>query len=259
MRQFKKSGTGWRIKETAWSSQKISRPTSTAGSRMMTRRRRMLSAGRKSRLRRLAASAFLAVMGILEGESEGFEVSTITGLMTVDEYEAKVASGEIPEDSRVELIDGRLVRKVTKNPPHTYSIFAVRDATAALMPPGWHVRQEGPVRVPPLSEPEPDISVVRGTAKTYKKRHPGPTDIALIVEVADSSLADDRTLAVTYGAAGIPVYWIVNLRDRQVEVYTDPDPAAGYRSRVDYQPGQDVPVVIEGQEVGQIAVADLLP
>ena len=47
-------------------------------------------------------------------------MSTITGLMTVDEYEAKVASGEIPEDSRVELIEGKLVRKVTKNPPHTY-------------------------------------------------------------------------------------------------------------------------------------------
>jgi Uma2 family endonuclease len=192
-------------------------------------------------------------------------VSTITGLMTVDEYEAKVASGEIPEDSRVELIEGRLVRKVTKNPPHTYSIYAVRDAISALLPRGWHVRQEGPVRVPPLSEPEPDISVVRGTAKTYKKRHPDPVEIALIVEVADSSLADDRALAVTYGAAGIPVYWIVNLRDRQVEVYTDPDPGphvsgvGGYRSRVDYQPGQDVPVVIDGQEVGRIAVADLLP
>ena len=66
--------------------------------------------------------------GRCEGESEGFEVSTITGLMTVDEYDAKVASGEVPEDGRVELIEGRLVRKVTKNPPHTYSIYAVRDA-----------------------------------------------------------------------------------------------------------------------------------
>ena len=56
------------------------------------------------------------------------------------------------------------------------------------MPRGWHVRQEAPVRVPPLSEPEPDISVVRGTAKAYKKRHPDPVEIALIVEVADSNL-----------------------------------------------------------------------
>jgi Uma2 family endonuclease len=186
-------------------------------------------------------------------------VSTITRLMTVDEYEAKVASGEIPEDSRVELIDGRLVRKVTKNTAHSFSVCAVHDSLTALVPVGYSVRQECPVRIPPLSEPEPDASVVQGTRARYKKRHPGPVEIALIVEVADSSLADDRALVVTYGAAGIPVCWIVNLRDGQVEVYTDPDPAGGYRSRVDYQPGQDVPVVIDGQEVGRIAVADLLP
>ena len=64
---------------------------------------------------------------------------------------------------------------------------------------------------------------------------------------------------MAYGRAGIPVYWIVNLRDSQVEVYTDPDPAGGYRSRVDYRPGDDVPVVIDGQVVGRIAVTDLLP
>jgi len=192
-------------------------------------------------------------------------VSTITGLMTVDEYEAKVASGEIPEDSRVELIDGRLVEKVTKKPPHTYSVEATRDALAGLAPDGYVVRQEGPVRIPQYNEPEPDVAVVKGPRARYKKRHPGPADTALLAEVADSSLAKDRALVAIYGAAGIPVYWIVNLVHYQVEVYTDPDPGphasgmGGYRSSVDYQPGQDIPVVIDGQEVGRIAVANLLP
>ena len=186
-------------------------------------------------------------------------MSTITGLMTVDEYEAKAASGEIPEDSRVELIEGKLVRKVTKNTGHSFSVCAVHDILAVLVPAGYSVRQECPVSIPPLNQPEPDVAVVDGTRVRYKKRHPGPLEIALIVEVADASLAKDRALVPTYAAANIPVYWIVNLVDRQVEVYTVPNPAGGYRSRVDYQPGDDVPVVINGQEVGRIAVTELLP
>src|SRR4051794_36484965 len=121
-------------------------------------------------------------------------MSTITGLMTVDEYEAKAASGEIPEDSRVELIEGKLVRKVTKNTGHSFSVCAVHDHLAALLPAGYSVRQECPVSIPPLSVPEPDASVVQGARARYRKRHPGPADIALLVEVADASLAKDRAL-----------------------------------------------------------------
>src|SRR5208282_1030412 len=81
------------------------------------------------------------------------------------------------------------------------------------------------------------------------------------VEVADRSLADDQGKKLAaYARAGIPVYWIINLRGGQVEVYTGPDPAAGqYGNHVDYRPGQAIPVIIDGQVVGQIAVADLLP
>ena len=68
----------------------------------------------------------------------------------------------------------------------------------------------------------------------------------------------DRQQANLYGRSGIPVYWIVNLVDRQVEVYTDPGPS-GYALRHDYLSGQQVPVVIDGHQVGQIAVDDILP
>jgi Uma2 family endonuclease len=90
------------------------------------------------------------------------------------------------------------------------------------------------------------------------RRHPEPADTALILEVSDSSLYEDRGMADIYVAAGVAAYWIVNLVDRQVELHTDPSPA-GYRSRQLLVPGQDVPVVVGGVEYGRIAVNDILP
>jgi Uma2 family endonuclease len=87
---------------------------------------------------------------------------------------------------------------------------------------------------------------------------PGPAYVALIVEVAVSSLAEDRIQADLYAAAGIAVYWIVNMVDSQIEVYSGPT-STGYSSRVDFLPGQSVWVVIDGVQVGTIAVDDVLP
>ena len=99
---------------------------------------------------------------------------------------------------------------------------------------------------------------MRGTIDDYASRHPEPRDIALVTEVADTTLAKDRRRKRTYGPAGIPVYWIVNLPGRRVEVYTGPT-SDGYASRVDYAPGEAIPLVIDGETVGQIAVTDILP
>ena len=84
--------------------------------------------------------------------------------------------------------------------------------------------------------------------------------MALLVEVSDGTLGQDRGVKLAaYAKDGIPVYWIVNLVDRQVEVYTRPVKAGRYRSRKDYKPGQQVPVVIAGQQLPPIAVDDILP
>jgi Uma2 family endonuclease len=174
--------------------------------------------------------------------------------LSVEEYER---IGEFLADPRVELIDGLLVAKMTQKPPHVVSCELTREAIAAASPTGWHLREGKPVRLA-RSEPEPDFSLVRGKARDYAARHPNPADIALVVEVADSSLAKDRLRARSYGPSDIPVYWIVNLVDRQVEVYSDPGPN-GYASRVDYAVGTDVPLVIDGVTVAWITVADLLP
>jgi len=130
-----------------------------------------------------------------------------------------------------------------------------------VLPPGWFVRSNKPVDIPPDGAPEPDQAVIRGSNRDYgrkKRGRPSAKDVALIVEIAQSSLLEDRAMVRIYGPGGIPVYWIVNLVDREVEVYTEPH-AGGYATRVDYRSGQHVPVVIDGVAVGQIAVDDLLP
>jgi Uma2 family endonuclease len=179
--------------------------------------------------------------------------------LTVERYEAMVESGILTKHDRFVLINGYLVTKVTKNPPHAVATELVRDELIGLVSPAqWRVMVEAPVRIPDYNEPEPDVALARGKAKNYAKRHPGPADLALVVEVAESSVSEDRKLARVYGPAGIPVYWIVNLKANQVEVYTGPR-RGGYAKRRVFTAGQSVPVVIDGVEVGRIAVAEILP
>jgi Uma2 family endonuclease len=180
--------------------------------------------------------------------------------MTVEQYEAMAASGAIPSSHRVHLINGYLVQKMTQKPPHVTSASLCRDELDRIKPAGWYVRSAQPIRIPgQASEPEPDHCVLRGTARDYEDHHPGPGDIAMVIEVADSSLVEDRKLATgVYGPAGIPVYWIVDVIHRQVEVYTNPGPQ-GYGASTVFTDGQFVPVVIDGQDVGRIAVEDILP
>jgi Uma2 family endonuclease len=179
--------------------------------------------------------------------------------LSLEQYEAMVESGVFTARDRFHLINGFLVAKMTQNDPHCTADELCGKALDRVIPPGWHVRSAKPVRLPrQLSKPEPDRSVVRGVIRDYSQRSPEPADVALIVEVSDTSLSEDRKLTRIYGGSGIPAYWIVNLVDRQVEVYTGPY-ADGFHSRQDFVAGQDVPVVIDGVEVGRIAVAEMLP
>ena len=186
---------------------------------------------------------------------ESIDPSETLYRLTVDEYE-KLA--DVLEDERVELIDGLLVAKMTKNPPHNVSCGLVNDALKGIIPPTWHVRAEQPARLGNRSMPEPDAAAVRGTRRDYTDHHPSQRDVGLVVEVSDTSLAKDRRRTRVYGAGGIPVYWIINLVDRQVEVYTSPT-SDGYGLMQIYKLGENVPVVLDGIVVGHVAVADLLP
>ena len=107
------------------------------------------------------------------------------------------------------------------------------------------------------------MTVVKGTDRDYLKRHPGPVETPLVIEVADTSLAEDRTdCARMYARDRIPIYWIVNLNDEQVEAYsapTGPCDQPGYRQRQDYHRDEEIPLVLDGVEVGRIKVRELLP
>jgi Uma2 family endonuclease len=179
--------------------------------------------------------------------------------LSVATYDRMVEAGILPETNRFELINGKLVEKVTKGEKHSASSERTWRAIHALLPAGWHVRIEKPVSIPRRrGEPEPDVSVARGGVDDYEDRHPGPADVALVVEVTRTSAAKDRGLARTYGGGGVPVYWIVNIPGRQLEVYAHPTEGA-YPAPTILGETESVDLVIEGQVVGTIAVASLLP
>jgi Uma2 family endonuclease len=179
--------------------------------------------------------------------------------LTLEQYEAMVDSGVFTARDRFHLINGYLVAKMTQNDPHCTADDLCGDALSRVIPPGWYVRAAKPIRMPgQVSKPEPDRCVVRGTIRDYTRRSPGAADVALIVEVSDSSLEEDRKLAEIYGRSGIPVYWVIDLVHGQVEVYSNPGPN-GYLSMDVLAPGHVLPVVIGGVEVGQIPVSDILP
>lgn len=166
-----------------------------------------------------------------------------------------------PED-KVELLENYVVLKMPRNPPHDGTIQLIGKRLSRLLPAGWELRSQLTV-VLPDSQPEPDFAVARGDERTYLARHLGPADVGLIIEVANSSLLrDQRDKTRIYARAGIPVYWIVNLVDRRVEAYarpTGPVAVPAYQSVQAYQPGDAVPLTLDGVTVADIPAADLLP
>ncbi len=178
--------------------------------------------------------------------------------MTVHEYERMVAAGVL-DDPRVELLDGYVVKKLGKNPPHIWTVDAILESLKAVLPGCWWCRKEDPVRIPDFDEPEPDVAVVQGNRDNYRGRIPEPADIVLPVEVADSSLDRDRgEKRRAYARGGIGQYWIVNLRDRQVEVYSSPE-AGDYNSLQVFKEDDRVSLILSGTEACEVPVAAILP
>jgi len=181
---------------------------------------------------------------------------------TLAEYRRMVDLGVLTPNDKLELIDGYLVTKMSQNPRHRLSVVRVYSRMPAYLPAGWWVSSQCPVEVG-RGEPEPDGAVIRGQDIDYATRQPTAADCGLVVEVSDATLRSDRrSKCVLYGEANIPTYWIVNVDDRVVEMYTQPTgPTAtpGYAARTDFTPGQAIPLTLDGQLVANIPVADLLP
>jgi len=191
-------------------------------------------------------------------------LGTIAGFrrFSVAEYHRLTEIGVLTEDDNIELIEGYLVNKMSSNPPHDGTIQVTADTVRSTLPTGWCVREQAAVTLPE-SEPEPDIAVVRGNNRSYFTRHPGPPDLGLLMEVADSTLAGDRVdKSRIYARAKVPIYWIINLIDRQIEVYEQPSgptPVPGYAKTTIYHAGDPIPLVLDGVSIATFVVSDLLP
>ena len=177
-------------------------------------------------------------------------------LLTIAEYEA-IPDSVFPDGARFELIEGQIYEKMSQNDPHITALDAVFAALQEAFGAGFYLRMQGPLKLGTRSAPEPDGTVLRGTGRDYDGRRPDPlTDVPLVVEVSDSTLADDRgRKARLYAKHGISEYWIVNLQARTLEVRRGP--------RVEAEDWFETLVYREGEMAmangKTVAVADLLP
>lgn len=180
-----------------------------------------------------------------------------TAAYTAGEYMALADLGVISPDDRVELLEGLIVAMSPQSPEHAAAIWRAVHVLERSIPSGAIVRSQSSFLASEVSVPEPDVCVVEGSVDDYESVH--PSRALLVVEVASSSLAADRlTKSRIYAAAAIPEYWILNLRDRVVEAYTEPDlEARVYSSSVVYGEHEKIsPRAVAGC---RIAVRELLP
>lgn len=180
---------------------------------------------------------------------------------SVAEYHRMIEIGVLTEDDNLELIEGWVIHKMSRNPPHDGALSRVLKRLLPLLPAGWDYRSQMALTLPD-SEPEPDLVIVREHPDGYMSRHPVASETGLVIEVSDSTLDGDRIdKGRMYARAGIPTYWIVNISDRQIEVYTQPSgpaSAPAYGQRLDLRPGDQVPFVLAGGVVATLQVGDLL-
>ena len=175
---------------------------------------------------------------------------------TVEQYHEMIRTGILTENDRVELLAGWIVDKMPQLPSHSGTATIVQRELNRVLPEGWIIRVQFPITLAD-SEPEPDLAVVRGPEERYLSGHPTPADVAIVIEVADTTLEFDRTrkLAV-YAQAKLPAYWIVNLIEMKLESYSQPrgGKRPTYRKRDEYGVEFGVPVMIEGREIARLPV-----
>lgn len=180
---------------------------------------------------------------------------------TVPQYLRLIQTGVLGKYDQVELIDGWIVNKMTRNASHDSSISRLIRLLGRLLPVDWVLRCQSAVLLP-RSVPEPDLAVFPGPIETYDQEVPAAGKAALLIEVAESSLAYDRDeKSKLYAQAHVPVYWLVNLVDHRVEVYTQPRGGSKpcYRHHEDYHPGDKLPLQLGKRAIGHIAVSEILP
>lgn len=167
---------------------------------------------------------------------------------TVAEYYRMAEAGILGADERVELIEGEIIELAAIGSRHAACVGRLDRLLMRGVGDQALVRVQNPVRLSDLSEPEPDLAVVRPRPDDYAAAHPGPGDVLLLTEVADTTVGFDRgEKAPLYAVSGIPEYWLVDLTADAVEVYRDPT-VHGY---------QDVRRHVRGEALHPLAFPDL--
>ena len=161
---------------------------------------------------------------------------------TVDEYHRMAQAGIFGEDDRIELIDGEIVEMTPIGSQHAGIVGRLNRLFVEQLDASRVVWPQNPIRLGDHSEPEPDLAILRSSEDDYLSDHPGPEDVLLIVEVADTSIADDRDIKVPlYATHAIPVVWLADLGAGTIEVYSDPADGE-YRSHKTVARDADIPV-----------------
>jgi Uma2 family endonuclease len=153
-------------------------------------------------------------------------------LWTVEEYHRMAEAGIFADDERVELLEGKIIWMIAKGTAHRSAVgrtdYLLKNRLANR---AW-VSIQDPVKLNERSEPEPDIAVVKVDPLDYADHHPIPSEVYLIIEVADSSLKlDCETKGKAYSKAGITDYWVLDVIGRQLHVFREPT-EDGYQSEV---------------------------
>jgi Uma2 family endonuclease len=158
---------------------------------------------------------------------------------TADDYQRMGSAGILSKDDRVELIDGEIVAMTPIGPRHNAAVNRANRAMMAAVGDDAIVQVQGSVRLDLYHEPQPDLVLLRPRADDYASQLPGPSDILLIVEVADSSDYDREVKSRVYAKAGIGEYWLAELTENAVFVFSAPQ-ADTYQGSARYQRGQSI-------------------
>lgn len=171
-----------------------------------------------------------------------------------EDYHLLEKVGLLTEDSPVELINGEIIEMSPINSLHAGTVKRLLRFLSNALTDQYLIGAQDPIDLGEYSEPEPDLSILKYREDTYINSHPGATDILLLIEVADSSLEKDRTVKLPlYAQADIPETWIVNLQDKQIEVYGGPKDGTYHKQSI-YQMGD----ILTHELIGEMPVKDML-
>jgi Uma2 family endonuclease len=175
--------------------------------------------------------------------------------ITVDEYERMGEAGIFRPDSQLELLEGEIYEMSPIGSSHAACVKALSLLLNQLFGGVMLVSTQDPIRLDDYSEPQPDVALLSWRDDFYRRAHPTPADVLLVIEVADTTVDSDRRIKLPlYAKAGIREVWLVNLPEEKIELYAEPSGGA-YQIIRDFKRGEEAQShSIEGLRVGVVAV-----